>query len=367
MATVTSTGLVRGINAGVARITASSDGKSDTAEITVVAASTRSLSGQLYNLDTSGFGELGVAVATPKGTFRSPVSASGAFTIEAPIGSDSVTFLIDATTGARRYHPVWIRSPADALPSAPRIVLIPKRWTIQVGNFSGTTIDISLEAAFTPYIASEPWAGFYYRTHLPTALPVWPVGAFPVAVAFDRAGSNLPIVAEDSVALWSSLREMEADLGRTLFRPVNFSELPAPGTTPVRGINVRVIKDLGGGSAGWAAGSDATIRGVQISLDQGTVRFGPVIVHEFVHSLGIGHTCGWRGVMTGCNNNAGRLTASDVAHIALQYRLEEVRRAVLATHSIFEAWQGQRVVELGLPPVLPPYDHRSGSATRVVR
>ena len=358
VATVAASGVLTAVAAGTATITATIEGKSGAAVVTVVSIPSRIVSGQLYAPTAQAFSGLVVDVVSSAGTIRAGVGAGGSFTVQVPLGGDSVTVVVDAEGQARTYHPAWIRVRADSLVSPLRVVLVPKKWPVAAGTFAGAIVDINLEAAFTPLTSTEPWAGFYYRTHLPSGLPVWPQGSFPVRVAFDRASSTDPITATDSATVWSILRQMEADLGFSAFRPANFSDLPAFGTPQApRGIWLRLDRNLTvAGSAGWGAGSDALILGVEVKVgNSGTWAHQGVMIHEMTHALGIGHTCGWRGVMSGCDNS-GSLTATDVAYITLQYRLDEIRRANSARYWIFEAWQGNRVLEMGLAPAKAPYD-----------
>ena len=66
-------------------------------------------------------------------------------------------------------------------------------------------------------------------------MPLWAASDFPIRLAFDHAATTSPITSADSVALWTVIHQMEADVGRTLFKPVDFSSLTRPdanGYTP---------------------------------------------------------------------------------------------------------------------------------------
>jgi hypothetical protein len=320
-----------------------------------------SASGSVTTWDGSPVPALAVTVSGGGSARTVPVGTDGTFSVEADVRADTVQLVVDHSgTGARTTLPALVRVSGRAPARDLRIVLVPAYWTIAAGTYAGTTVAVSMDAAFqapcsTP--GDKNCDGFYPADWL-GGVKQWPARLLPVRVAFDRANSHQPISAADSAAFWATVGRMNQDAGTILFRPARMEEITlGAANRPVDAVVVRVDTTLTGFSAWthwwWNAAGDM-YAGVVRPASTAQLRVEWLMTHELLHTHGFKHSCAWATVMGsyGCNP-AQRLTIGDVAYLQLAMRVHQRQQATGAAHGLAAALQGERVRMKGLPLFAP--------------
>ena len=304
------------------------------------AASTRVLRGRVLLPDDGSPIVLRVHVATLVHEDSVDVDRTGAFVLPIPSAHcDSADIRIEAREGfPRRYHTVLLRVPIPVQRDSTametlRVVLVPTSHAVAGGTYAGTVVPISVDAALAP--AGER-ARYWRVSRAATSrgVPIgWPEERFPLPVAVAGRVSELRRV--DSAAFWAIARQLERDVGRTLFRPISLDSARSEGWSINLSLDGRertpgitfITHD------GQADLFDATIviRASPLLSDE------RVVTHELVHALGFGHAVGWYSVMNSPFQAAPRVTASDVAYAQLFYRLRRMFIEQRATHGILES------------------------------
>jgi hypothetical protein len=314
------------------------------------------VSGTVFGLDgPAPAGLRATLVGTPR--TWSDVEADGSFVVEGKAAGDSVSVIIDAASGARSALPALVRVATAAPGPALRIILVPIRWTIEAGTYAGTTVDVSMDAAFRPPCTESGNTncdGFFPASWL-TGVKVWPAAALPVRLAFDHARTHVAISAADSTAFWNVVARMSDDAGLPLFQPARAADvgLSAAGT-PSNGVVIRIDTTLVGFGAWanwWWNASGEMYAGVVRPRTLNAFRHAPLMTHELLHTHGVKHSCSWSTVMGGyggCGSAPG-LSVGDVAYFQLARRVHEAQRARGAPHGLVAALQGERVVIRQLP------------------
>lgn len=369
VATVSPVGVVRGVKAGSATITATTaEGSASTVRFEVVPAFT--MNGTVTTLDDSPATGLRFSAWIGGGTsaeqrFDVPVTgttATGQFSITLPsLPPQSGTFdlAVDALAGGtRRFHPSFARLSAGvAPPTATTVLLVPHAIVIDSGTHVGRSVPISLNSAFTPVCttAGEANCQSYWPSYWMSGIKMWPDAARPVPLALDRTGSGASLRAADSTSLWAIIRQMETDLGRRLYTPVNFTAYTSPGYQ-TGAVMVTVDPSLAASTA--YANWDWNGQGM---LYQGKVRFGSpaglalqsLTAHELLHTQGFSHTCQWGTVMGGYGcSSVGQLSPNDVAYFHLAQLARRRTAELRPTWGIAEALAGERRLEMGIGGVL---------------
>jgi len=228
-------------------------------------------------------------------------------------------------------------STAALLGSSKNFTVLQKDWKIVTGRWAGASVPINLEKAYTKSGDSLSFFSAYRQSF-------WREQDLPIKLALDREGSGVPITAEDSTVMWASLNELNHELGRKYFTPANMSDLVAVrtlGQLPhvTGGIAVIVRNDSLSAAAGstWLRGFSSNtaeeycVGGIiQMSIHPlSTLRQGLVVKHEAVHTLGIGHTKEWYGIMSRAQNTANPLhgvaTPVEVAHLQVWNAVNNLR------------------------------------------
>ncbi|HMA22747.1 MAG TPA: Ig-like domain-containing protein, partial [Gemmatimonadaceae bacterium] len=237
VATVSASGLVTGASAGTAAITASAQNIVGSTTVTVLSPTT--VAGSLVSPTPGPFANLTFAIRTGSGasvqTFSTTVDGAGKYSLDAPIpqgATDSVTLVVDDNANPRVYHALAkpVRA-AVATTAAAHPLLIPETETFTSPTYGTSTVSISLQSAFTRVCFDDTNANcnsFFPQVWIPGIVPLWSEADFPIPLAFNHAATTSPITDADSTALWTVIHQMEADLGRPLFKPVNFSSLTPP-------------------------------------------------------------------------------------------------------------------------------------------
>ncbi|HEX2091651.1 MAG TPA: hypothetical protein VHG28_04580 [Longimicrobiaceae bacterium] len=289
------------------------------------------------------------------------VDPAGRFSVRLPPGApdDIVELRVDAVDpSARRYIPALVRAVADSLAGEQRIVLVPREWVIPAGAFAGEAVEIRLERAFAPLCPD--CSSFYRRGYVGVSLRernvlrTWPERVFPLRVAFDREGSAERILPRDSIAFWRIVGEMEATFGMDLFRPARYQEtLPLDDLDSDDVVLVRTDPTLRVSGLGSTAAQGSDIIYGELLVRWMSLITGAdgasLVMHELMHTLGLGHTCAWRSIMaapTYCPAmRSPVLTAQDVAHAQLVRRVRDLQRIRGARWGIDAALAGERVVQ----------------------
>lgn len=357
VATVTPLGMVTAMAPGTATIVASSEGVTGSASLTVLLTSA---SGQVQV--AGGLSPAGTAVTlrtreTPPRSYAGIVGADGDFRFGFPVPGDSVDLTVDASTGVRIFRPVVQSISASEATQSLKPLLIPRQVSITAGAYAPATVAVSLDAAFTPVCADTTNANCnsffpgYWKT-IRSGPVLWAERAFPVAVAFNRNESTTSIDATDSIAVWARLNQMENDVGRPLFRPANFDDLPSPtsGFSP-NAILLSVDQTLQGFGAwsNWAWGFDGNMVSAKVRFASVAALRSGLISHEMLHTLGFHHTCRWDTALGGygCPTQP-RVSLSDVSAFTLGYDIRRTIQSRAPTSGVLEALQGERILEIGL-------------------
>ena len=369
IATVSAGGSVTGVRAGTASISASAQGVNGTAAVTIVSPTT--IAGSVISATGGTLPGLTFAVQTGSGsslqTFPSPVDGTGAFHLDAPLppaSTDLVTLVVDDNTLPRSYHPISKQVQAGvAAGAAARPLLIPESETFTSPSYGTSSVAISLQSAFTRVCGDDTNANcnsFFPQSWLSGVVPLWAANDFPIQLAFNHAATTNPITDADSIALWTVIHQMEADVGRTLFKPVNFSSLTAPdanGFSP-KAVLVWVDNTLTGFSGYtnwiWDANQNMVAAKTRVRLNS-YLASRSLMSHELLHALGFHHTCAWVTVMGGyvCTS-AGGNTQTDAAAFNLGYQARAAIVAQKPTTTFGDALRGEESLELAPPAAVTP-------------
>lgn len=364
VASVSPTGTVSGWFAGSATIVAYAGIVTGTTAVTVVDPT--SLTGQVFAADGGALGALQFEVRTGTGsglqTFTSALQGSGAFQLKAPLtfgAADSVDLIVDAVGPGRTYHPTMARvATPDAELVASRPLLVPRTVSFSTQSYPNTSLDVSMQDAFTRVCLDDGNANcdsFFPKRWL-TIISMWRDSDLPIAVAFNRTASTSSISVGDSIAFWTVIHQMEGDLGRQLFRPVDIASLPAPSTNGLSMWAVLVSVDSTllptyGGYTNWLSYGTTIVAGkVRIAKNAWMGDRG-LVTHELLHALGFSHTCAWTSVMGGygCSGAAGA-TIGDAAAFNLAYEIERTMIADAPTTTLAAALLGEELLELSNAP-----------------
>jgi Bacterial Ig-like domain (group 2) len=198
-----------------------------------------------------------------------------------------------------------------------------------VGHYAATGLPLSVSMiavptsfdiakAFVPVCTdfSSQDCQSFYPLYFKTGVKAWLPSSLPIPVMFDRSRSNLVITPADSVLLWKTLRDFEATMGQTFFAPATMTG-PSDAGYVVGAITVAIDNTItyAGGQANWYWNARDEIQAGKISFKaESELLNGPVAKHEFLHTLGLHHTCQWPSVMGGYGCPMDDLTQQDVAY-----------------------------------------------------
>lgn len=383
--TASTGGVLRAVNEGYANIRAAFGSVSSSASITVGSV----LHAQVFPVDSSSPRSLRFFVTAAGRTDSAEVSADGSVILRthSPFGGAvGDVYFDDAERPNRQFLPSMLRNVSLTSGYETSALLIPTHWTITKGTYAGTVVPISMNAAYAAGNQTIAGSGaredYYVYSDLRwNGLIAWPDSAFPIPTILDHEGSAVPIAAQDSIRFWSYVDDMESRMGRDLFRPADAKDHPPvwlkrnPDSLLVRPWTVvihydGILENPAGGAGVWCFAQcdpvlDFAWGGVEGHfpgfMSQGTTQ------HELNHVLGMGHTCFWESVMGASTDpetqalcqqfsqgmitplNDG-MTEFDVAYTTIYLRVGEMARRTRATMKLPEAYQGERILVLGLPP-----------------
>jgi len=238
------------------------------------------------------------------------VPENGSFTAR-PSWMDQVQSLKLCITGAKIETVCGDVAREHFLREASFLVFEPE-WTIEVGSYTGTVVQISLEKG---YQKSANGTGPFYNG--PSIIAV-PTGSVPVKLTGNFTGADITRIIESMQAstmrIWGVGAELVTD----------------DSWTPCGDIEI-VVDTTAVTNTGQPRLCDGVINGGTITMNwYRTEGWGMILEHEYVHTLGIGHTESWPSIMGVCNNRPSHecigwlawvTTPTDVAHIHAMNRI----------------------------------------------
>lgn len=177
-------------------------------------------------------------------------------------------------------------------------------WTIRGGTYSGQSIPIDRS------LASKKASRFWRISNINGLRRIvgWNPSNLPARVAF-RHGR---IGSADSVAFWSIISQLEADMGMHLFEPASLADLVDDENVIV--VDVKsMVGDEGVTYITWS--NNSAPYDARVFLKGPSSLHDPrVVMHEMMHALGFGHTTSWESIMNAGPGGPARPTAEDVAY-----------------------------------------------------
>ena len=179
--------------------------------------------------------------------------------------------------------------------------------TIESGTYAGTIVDIAKGSA--THRGSHMWR---VTRRDERRVVGWNPSRFPIGVAF-RPGSG--ITADDSVAFWRTVAQMQSDLGAVVFTPATLNEADDPEDVIVVGTRSMSSSAAGVTYVTWS--TNGLIYDARVFFKSPDKLHEPATVtHEMMHALGFGHTPD-AGSMMNASPSTQRLSARDVAFVQL--------------------------------------------------
>ena len=351
------------------------------------------LRGRVVTSAQTNFADVTARVVWGSQNLTAIVQSDGSFDVEVMDAVSGFGTLTIEPGPNELMHPGWILlSPGDVGANPGTVVLAPKTWTLDSGDYAGIEVPIDPELAADGRVMPSFW-GFYFpfsqdgflqtvtdNTEWAAEFRGWPPDAFPIPVALDRLGSDADITAADSVAFWEQVEVMEAALGWDAFAPAPLDEIRILGGTrrpadaiivqldasvAMRGVGVINRADvrtygLSADATTWSGTRVRSISVVSADITYGIVRLESrelfsdrqLVIHELMHVLGAGHGCSWASVQTYCASLQSDVpTPPDVAHLAVMMEMRALELEHDSRWGILASVFGHRVVTLGLTPV----------------
>ncbi|HEX8432245.1 MAG TPA: hypothetical protein VF625_13235, partial [Longimicrobium sp.] len=259
--------------------------------------------GRVWSADAAPVAGLRVTLEGAARSDTATTDSAGVFILPRPAG-DSLRLTVDAADSTMRvFHPAVVPLRRAELDAEPRLVLVPRVWTVEGGRHAGSRVSVSPKRAFAPTCSS--CSGGFFRHAYGAArhrVPAWPGTSFPLRVAFDHGYSVGRITERDSAAFWREIAELESDAGLDIFRPAPSSEAEPEGNGPEDVVLVWVeaeMPSLGFGSVIYDARGNIALGSVRLRGSESFTRGDTpgLIAHEMLHTLGLGHTCAWQSLM----------------------------------------------------------------------
>lgn len=272
------------------------------------------------------------------GTFSLPTTLIGKNSVEIYLQPDN------------NYYPSYVSEPGSKViemseGDGVKFAGIPYIWNITTGLHAGESIEISIEDAFDRAGRENiSWEAFYWLFwgQLASALEK----DLPLRVFFDRANSNREITPEDSITFWVTMDSLHLYLGMgEFFVPAAASDVDNIN----RFVALRVDSTQGPTGGPRFAEGDNNITGGQVNIGRveafDTANNPRIVWHEFIHVMGLGHTCLWPTVMyrSGCPPGSPLSTLHpsrwDVAYIQLLYATRQIQYDESIPYGIEESYE----------------------------
>jgi len=281
--------------------------------------------GRIIAADGGSLDGVRVVAFDSHGSYDTVIDSSGMFVGSIPaIPTSRVTLRVFSDSAAPRYHTSVITLGPGATSDPTRIVLVPLRWRIRGGLFDGREVPIEpARATMSPGDGPGFWR-LTRRGRLAGRAVSWVADSFPIRVAFRHERGDPFISAGDSVRFWEMARNLEAVLGRQLFRPASFEEVDAGAD----GIFVTVNRRMpSAGKTFVTYDESGRIYEALVTVGQPEyLGLSRVATHEMLHAIGFGHTHAWSSVMGPNASGVDSPTPEDVAYVQLYYAISELQR-----------------------------------------
>ncbi|MDB4875364.1 MAG: hypothetical protein JWM41_1810 [Gemmatimonadetes bacterium] len=290
-------------------------------------------------------------------------------------------------------------------------VLVPTQYRVKRGVYAGKTLTVELNDAMVTSLHTGPsylsTSGQYQQPltangnaprlqNLYAALEqTWFADSFPIGVAFHRGCcSSHAISADDSVQVMRALSTIQNTLGYTIWKPINDSptltadrdkatsrvlifqyDTSVAGAVTARG-GTGPLTDKARAPAplllndfvvtGWRGSAvDHVSVFNQVSQAQAIV-WNPtvtgqlpqdIIMHEAMHTLGVGHGCSWPSTQSYCGLAPPDTMPSfqDAAYLLLAMDVKLATWKHQALHSLTAALFGERAIILHVDPIPAPW------------
>jgi hypothetical protein len=310
--------------------------------------------------------------------------------------------VVPADPAAAPFHPSWVPSPATDLVHPRDIVLVPSAWTVRRGRHAGKTVPVSMNDAFTTVLLARPsyFRGNYRapstihaegvydpETDFTAKIMSWRPVDLPMRLGFSHGEGSHILTPEDSVRIWGWVDELEEIFGRDLFEPAvaptaAWTDSIRPGdlvvtvdTTAYRVPNgiawtycgpprweLRPYPAAPRNTEGWSDGtldrmwvSACDVASAKIRWTTYGINDEHTVHHELLHTLGPGHGCSWKSIMSYCGEfGSDTVTVQDVAYVEVLEAVSEAGRQYDTAIGLLNALFGERKLLLGLEPV-PDY------------
>ena len=314
VADVSSTGALSGGSVGSSVVTIAVESISTTMRVSVTQATTINITANILNPFPNALAPDLTATLRGLGDslVTSPLGSANQATISGSIGLPSTADIVIGPMSNQFTRAAVAYYAAADLPSSVTMIAVPTAYDIV--------------AAFAPVCDNSANADCqsFFPSYFGAGVKAWAPGSLPIPVMFDRSRSNILIGDADSVTLWQTLNDFQTAMGQTLFVPATMTT-PSNAGYVIGAITVAIDTTIAhsGGEANWYWNSRDEIQAAQISFKGKSLLVnGPVIKHEFMHALGLHHTCRWPSVMGGYGCAMYDLTSDDVgyAHAAWHVR-----------------------------------------------
>ena len=231
-----------------------------------------------------------------------------------PTADDSIRIVV-SSSGESAYYGAAVAVPRDRAGDEIRILVVPRRWIIRRGSFTGQTVAIDPEAA----LRRSPDRGSFARLTRHRTVG-WALESYPIPVVFRHTG-YARIDPADSVAFWSAVRAVDVAMGTPLFRPVSDTAMTGrifPVDVGVGRIGSAAVTYVSWNREGNIFEGSVTFRSVR------ELRELSIVEHELMHVLGFGHTSAWPSAVQALAPANRTITAEDVAYAQLLLRAHEL-------------------------------------------
>ena len=243
-------------------------------------------------------------------------------------GDDSVMIVVRPSRESN-YYAVAVTVARDRLADEVRVLLVPRRWTIRRGRFTGETVSIDPRAA----LRRSPDRASFARIRARRTVG-WSAESYPIPVVFRRTRGTR-ISAGDSIAFWDAARAMDEAIGTPLFQPWVDTTIQGRIYPVDVGLNSRI-----GSAAVTYVSWDA-----DGNVFEGSVSFRSarelgnrsIVEHELLHVLGFGHTTAWPSAVQAAGLPDRTITAEDAAYAQLLLRAHALEADPLLVAGLADA------------------------------
>jgi len=292
--------------------------------------------GRVIAADSGSLEGVHVVAVDSRGTYEALIDSSGVFVGSFPTPPTSrVTLRVFSDSARPNYHTSIVMLGAG-VPSEPtRIVLVPTHWRIRGGPFDGRGVAVDPVRATTRYDEGTGYWRVTRRGRTIGRAVSWVADSFPIRVAFRHERGDPWISERDSVAFWGVAMQLEAAMGRTLFRPSTFEEIDGGADGILVTVNHRMSA---AGKTFVTYDASGRLYEALVTVSQpeylGQSR---IATHELMHAIGLGHTRSWSSIMGPTAGSVDTPTAEDIAYAQLYYAISQIQREKEASFGILES------------------------------